>query len=144
MVRRTRPGHARCSNKANATVDNCIPSMDAIENYPACAQRMASEFLERFAERVDDADFDLWTNVAIDKVDLKAKKHSSGERRRVTSRSRLSLPPAFGDDSLEFPVRRSLPGAVWLNQPHAIASSLPVRMFASSAVAMRPRKTHCC
>ena len=45
-----------------------------VENYPGLRADNGSEFLAHFAERVDAADFDLWTNVAIDKVDLKAKR----------------------------------------------------------------------
>ncbi|MDQ2920000.1 MAG: NAD(P)/FAD-dependent oxidoreductase, partial [Acidobacteriota bacterium] len=33
-----------------------------------------SEFLERFSEQVSKADFDLWTNVEIERVDLKTKR----------------------------------------------------------------------
>ncbi len=59
----------------------------AINNYPGLPAANGSEFLERFAERVADADFDLWTGVAIDKVDLKAKKIrlASGEELQAIS-----------------------------------------------------------
>ena len=45
-----------------------------VENYPGLRADNGSEFLAHFAKRVDAADFDLWTNVAIDKIDLKAKR----------------------------------------------------------------------
>lgn len=45
-----------------------------IENYPGLQARNGKEFLEKFSERVNDADFDIWTNVEIDKVDLKSKR----------------------------------------------------------------------
>ncbi len=45
-----------------------------IENYPGVRANNGREFLERFAERVTAADFDLWTGTEIDSVDLKAKR----------------------------------------------------------------------
>lgn len=45
-----------------------------VKDYPGVRADNGSEFLERFAERVEDADFDLWTNTTIEKVDLKAKR----------------------------------------------------------------------
>ncbi|MDQ2937247.1 MAG: NAD(P)/FAD-dependent oxidoreductase [Acidobacteriota bacterium] len=45
-----------------------------IENYPGVTANNGREFLERFSARVNNAGFDLWTNVEIDKVDLKAKR----------------------------------------------------------------------
>ncbi len=45
-----------------------------IRNYPGVNAANGEEFLEKFAERVDAADFDLWTSVEIDTVDLKAKR----------------------------------------------------------------------
>ncbi|MEK6282285.1 MAG: FAD-dependent oxidoreductase [Acidobacteriota bacterium] len=53
-----------------------------IENYPGVSARNGEEFFETFSERVNDADFDLWTSVEIESVDLKAKKVSlrSGEQ----------------------------------------------------------------
>jgi len=58
-----------------------------IENYPGLHARNGQEFLEKFSERVNDADFDIWTNVEIDKVDLKSK--------RVELRSGEVLPSIF-------------------------------------------------
>jgi thioredoxin reductase (NADPH) len=46
----------------------------AIENYPGFQAHNGREFFERFSERVADAEFDLWTNVEIENVDLKAKR----------------------------------------------------------------------
>src|SRR6266545_682787 len=45
-----------------------------IENYPGVPATNGSEFLVRFSERINEADFDLWTNVEIETVDLKAKR----------------------------------------------------------------------
>jgi thioredoxin reductase (NADPH) len=52
-----------------------------IANYPGVQANNGSEFSERFSERVGDAEFDLWTNVEIENVDVKAKRVSlcSGE-----------------------------------------------------------------
>lgn len=52
-----------------------------IENYPGVSAASGAEFLKHFAERVEAADFDLWTNAKIDNVDLRAKRASlaSGE-----------------------------------------------------------------
>lgn len=53
----------------------------AIENYPGLRTRDGEEFLGHFAAGIDEADFDLWTNVEITNVDLAAKRVSlrSGE-----------------------------------------------------------------
>jgi thioredoxin reductase (NADPH) len=53
----------------------------AIENYPGLRTRDGEEFLRHFAAGTDEADFDLWTNVEIEHVDLAAKRISlkSGE-----------------------------------------------------------------
>jgi thioredoxin reductase (NADPH) len=45
-----------------------------IENYLGLKTENGRELLERFTERLDDADFDLWTNVEIERIDLKAKQ----------------------------------------------------------------------
>jgi thioredoxin reductase (NADPH) len=52
-----------------------------IENYLGVKTRNGEEFLDLFAKDVDSAEFDLWTQVAITSVDLKAKRISlaSGE-----------------------------------------------------------------
>lgn len=55
-----------------------------VEDYPGVRANNGREFLERFSESVGEADFDLWTNVEIESVDLKAK--------RVTLRSGEALP----------------------------------------------------
>ena len=58
-----------------------------IENYPGVSASNGREFLERFSERVGESDFDLWTNVHIDSVDLKAKRVAlrSGEELKAIS-----------------------------------------------------------
>jgi len=52
-----------------------------IENYPGLRAHDGRELLERFSEPVSKADFDLWTNVEIESVNLRAKRISlrSGE-----------------------------------------------------------------
>lgn len=55
-----------------------------VEDYPGVRANNGREFLERFSESVGEADFDLWTNVEIESVDLKAK--------RVTLHSGEALP----------------------------------------------------
>jgi thioredoxin reductase (NADPH) len=53
-----------------------------IENYLGLKTRDGAEFLEKIAGNVSAADFDLWTQIAIESVDLRAKKISlqSGEQ----------------------------------------------------------------
>lgn len=46
----------------------------SIEDYPGLRAKNGREFLDRFSERVSEADFDLWTSVEIESVDLKAKR----------------------------------------------------------------------
>lgn len=52
-----------------------------IENYPGLEAANGAEFLNTFASRVEDADFDLWTNVDIESVNVKTRhvKLRSGE-----------------------------------------------------------------
>ena len=45
-----------------------------IKNYPGFEAANGREFLEAFSKRVSDADFDVWTNVEIAKVDVKSKQ----------------------------------------------------------------------
>ena len=45
-----------------------------IENYLGLKTRNGQELLEHFAKDVDDAEFDLWTQVSIASIDLKAKR----------------------------------------------------------------------
>lgn len=45
-----------------------------VENYPGLRATNGREFFQSFAAHVNDADFDLWTGVVIDNVDLKAKR----------------------------------------------------------------------
>ena len=58
-----------------------------IENYLGLKTRNGEELLGLFSRDVDDADFDLWTGVAIDSIDLRAKRISllSGEVLRAIS-----------------------------------------------------------
>ena len=52
-----------------------------VQNYLGVKTRNGEELLELFSRDVDDADFDLWTGVSIDSIDLRAKRISlrSGE-----------------------------------------------------------------
>lgn len=45
-----------------------------IANYLGLSTKNGLEMIERFTERIDAADFDLWTNVEIEQVDLTAKQ----------------------------------------------------------------------
>ena len=45
-----------------------------VENYPGVRAKNGREFFEHFSERVEDSEFDLWTEVEIESVDLKAKR----------------------------------------------------------------------
>ncbi|MGH9871224.1 MAG: NAD(P)/FAD-dependent oxidoreductase [Pyrinomonadaceae bacterium] len=45
-----------------------------VTNYPGVFANNGREFFERFSERLGDAEFDLWTNVEVEDVDLKAKR----------------------------------------------------------------------
>ncbi len=58
-----------------------------IVNYPGLNAGNGEEFLERFSERVNDAEFDLWTGVEIESVDLRARKIAlrSGEQLQAIS-----------------------------------------------------------
>jgi len=47
-----------------------------IENYPGLRAHNGRELLSRFSEPIGQADFDLWTNVEIESVNLKAKRIS--------------------------------------------------------------------
>jgi thioredoxin reductase (NADPH) len=53
-----------------------------VNNYLGLKARNGRELLERFASGVEDAGFDLWTQVEIESIDLRAKRVSlrSGER----------------------------------------------------------------
>jgi thioredoxin reductase (NADPH) len=74
----------------------------AIENYPGLRALNGTELLALFAHQIDNADFDLWTNVEIAGVDLAAKRVSlrSGEQLHSISiiiatgvrRRRLGIP----------------------------------------------------
>jgi thioredoxin reductase (NADPH) len=73
-----------------------------IQNYLGVRAAGGREMLDLFAEQVKDAEFDLWTNVEIESVDLKARRIAlrSGEELRSLSiiiatgvrRRRLGIP----------------------------------------------------
>lgn len=58
-----------------------------INDYPGVRANNGREFYEQFAERINEAEFDQWTNVAIESVDLKAKRIrlASGEELQCIS-----------------------------------------------------------
>jgi thioredoxin reductase (NADPH) len=58
-----------------------------ITNYPGLRASDGQELLERFTEGIDEGDCDLWTNVEIDSVDLRAKRITlrSGEQLQAIS-----------------------------------------------------------
>jgi thioredoxin reductase (NADPH) len=59
----------------NASVGGQLHSIyNLIENYPGVRAGNGSEFLTRFSEQVSNADFDLWTDVEIESVDLKTRR----------------------------------------------------------------------
>jgi thioredoxin reductase (NADPH) len=68
----------------NAEVGGQLLSVyNPIENYLGLRANNGRELLERFSAGIEEADFDLWTNVEIESMDLKAK--------RITLRSREEL-----------------------------------------------------
>jgi thioredoxin reductase (NADPH) len=79
-----------------------------IENYPGVRAANGRELRDLFAERVGDAEFDLWTEVEIESVDLRARRVMlrSGEDLQAISlilatgvrRKRLNVP---GEEELK-------------------------------------------
>jgi thioredoxin reductase (NADPH) len=75
---------------------------NTIENYPGVSVKNGREFLDLLSPKLEAADFDLWTNTAIESIDLKAKrlKLQSGEELQSISiiiatgvrRRRLGIP----------------------------------------------------
>jgi thioredoxin reductase (NADPH) len=73
-----------------------------IENYPGLSVANGEELLERFSAGIDEKDFDLWTGVEIESLNVKAKRISlkSGERLQAIAiiiatgvrRRRLGIP----------------------------------------------------
>ena len=58
-----------------------------IENYLGLSARNGQELQDHFSAKVEDADFDLWTEASIASVDLKAKRislHSEEELQAIT------------------------------------------------------------
>ena len=60
--------------QAEAVGGQLLSIYNPIENYPAASAKNGREFLALLSERLDAADFDLWTNTAIESVDLKTKR----------------------------------------------------------------------
>ncbi len=103
----------------NSAVGGQLHSIhNPIENYPGVPASNGSEFLDRFAEQVSKVDFDLWTDVEIESVDLKTKRIvlRSGEELQSISiiiatgvrRRRLGIPGEsefVGHGIIESPTR---------------------------------------
>ncbi|HSS21965.1 MAG TPA: FAD-dependent oxidoreductase [Pyrinomonadaceae bacterium] len=74
----------------------------AIKNYPGLSAANGDDFFAKFSERVDEAEFDVWTNVEIESIDLRAKRvrlRSGEELQSIAliiatgvSRRRLGIP----------------------------------------------------
>src|ERR1051326_8915769 len=62
-----------------------------VENYLGVRAADGREVRDLFAEQTKDCDFDLWTNVEVDSVDLKTKRLTlrSGEERSEEHTSEL-------------------------------------------------------
>lgn len=58
-----------------------------IRNYLGLKTKNGAELLERFSEKIDDAEFDLWTEASIESIDLNTKRISlhSGEQLNAVS-----------------------------------------------------------
>src|SRR4030095_3126007 len=56
-----------------------------IENYLGLRAENGRELRDRFAEQTKECDFDLWTNVGIESVDLKAKRVNLKSREELKS-----------------------------------------------------------
>src|SRR6266850_201244 len=103
----------------NASVGGQLHSIyNPIENYPGARAANGSEFLTRFSEQVSNADFDLWTDVDMESVDLRTKRVvlKSGEELQSISiiiatgvrRRRLGIPGEnefVGHGIIESPTR---------------------------------------
>src|SRR3989441_3686276 len=103
----------------NSAVGGQLHSIhNPIENYPGALACNGREFLDRFAEQVSKVDFDLWTDVEIESVDLKTKRVvlRSGEELQSISiiiatgvrRRRLGIPGEdefTGNGIIESPTR---------------------------------------
>jgi thioredoxin reductase (NADPH) len=68
--------------QSNSTGGQLLSIYNPIDNYPGVPALNGAELLARFADQVDNAGFDLWTNVEIAEIDLPAKRVSlrSGEQ----------------------------------------------------------------
>ncbi len=60
--------------KAERTGGQLHSIYGAINNYPGLSAQNGREFFESFSARVDEADFDLWTGVEVETIDLKTKR----------------------------------------------------------------------
>ena len=93
---------------------------NSIEDYLGVRAENGPELRDLFVEQTRISDFDLWTNVEIESVDLKAKRVA------------------------EFPARLNSKHTASSNPRRAIGNSLPAKMFASLAAAMPQRRMLCC
>jgi thioredoxin reductase (NADPH) len=60
--------------KADAIGGQLHSIYNPIENYQPCSFKNGEEFAENLSEKVGEADFDLWTGVEIENINLKAKR----------------------------------------------------------------------
>ncbi|MDQ5844457.1 MAG: NAD(P)/FAD-dependent oxidoreductase [Acidobacteriota bacterium] len=62
-----------------------LATYNPIKNYPGVKASNGRAFLEKFSERTAEAEFDLWTNVGIASVDLRAKRVVLGSGEELQS-----------------------------------------------------------
>ena len=68
--------------QAEAVGGQLLSIYNPIENYPGVSVKNGREYLDLLSQKLAAAEFDLWTNTAIESVDLKAKRIvlASGEQ----------------------------------------------------------------
>ena len=110
-----------------------------IENYLGMRAQNGLELRDRFADDIKDCDFDLWTSVEIETVDLKAKHVTlkSGEELQTIA---LILATGLRRRNLGIAGAADLPGAALSNHPRRKRPPLPAKTFALSAVRRRGRE----
>jgi len=88
-------GSTRSCSEQNEAVGGQLSFVhNPIDNYLGLHANNGEELRERFIEQTEGSDFDLWTNVEIANVDLKAKRVAL-KVVRSCNRSRLSSPPVL-------------------------------------------------
>ena len=99
-----------------------------IENYLGARARDGHELRDLFAEQVKDAEFDLWTDVEIESVDLKSKRLAlrSGEELQA-----ISIIIATGVRRRRLACgRNGIDGRGVMNRQRATATRWPEKMCA--------------